>query len=338
MRSTLGRLEFGGPDLPARYLRDLLQARIDAAPSGSRIDWATYYFRDSQLAEALIRASDRGVRVRLALEFNPRRRGANDRVIEMLGKHGLGGGFCRYVRERRRGHLHAKVYAFSDPDIAFVGSFNPSGEDPEWDVETVEEIGDQDRGDNLLLAIERPPLTAALRRFVDHLADQRGKRTFALRSLPTIRDSDTSIYFYPRLFTWITESAIAGLGKGDRVRAAISHMKGGPLTFALALAARRGASVEVLVHATERRVPTDTIAGLKRAGVSIERIDHPDKLPMHAKFILSEHRGRHEVWLGSYNFNNRSRRSNAELLLRTSDSEIFETLVQRFDVIRGRSG
>ena len=68
----LGRIEFGGPDLPPRRLRDLLQEQVDAAPAGSRTDWASYYFRDRALAEALIRASDRGVHVTLVIEPDPR--------------------------------------------------------------------------------------------------------------------------------------------------------------------------------------------------------------------------------------------------------------------------
>ena len=71
MGGTLGRIEFGGPDLPPRRLRDLLQSHVDASRPGSRIDWATYYFRDRALAEALIRASDRGVRVNLVMEPDP---------------------------------------------------------------------------------------------------------------------------------------------------------------------------------------------------------------------------------------------------------------------------
>ena len=78
MERPLGRIEFGGPDLPPRRLRDLLQDHVDQSPPGSRIDWATYYFRDRALAEALMRASDRGVQVRLVMEGDPRRKGAND--------------------------------------------------------------------------------------------------------------------------------------------------------------------------------------------------------------------------------------------------------------------
>lgn len=46
MRKPLGRVEFGGPDLAPRRLRDLLQEQIDRASPGGRIDWATNYFRD----------------------------------------------------------------------------------------------------------------------------------------------------------------------------------------------------------------------------------------------------------------------------------------------------
>src|SRR5688500_5918459 len=109
-KAPLGRLEFGGPDLPPRRLRQLLQDHVDAAPRGSRVDWATYYFRDRALAEALIRASDRGVVVTLAVEPDPRRPGANDAVIAMLRDHGLNGGLHLY-RTVRKGHLHTKIYA-----------------------------------------------------------------------------------------------------------------------------------------------------------------------------------------------------------------------------------
>ena len=165
----LGRIEFGGPDLPPRRLRDLLQEQVDAAPAGSRTDWASYYFRDRALAEALIRASDRGVHVTLVIEPDPRREGANDAVIGMLKAHGLGGGLHLYKPAPfDDGHLHAKIYAFSKPDVAWIGSFNPSGDDPE-DADVVAEIGDQDRGHNLLLGIERPKLTEALRKHVHKL-------------------------------------------------------------------------------------------------------------------------------------------------------------------------
>src|SRR5688572_20125508 len=71
-------LHYGGLDKPPQALRDLLLARIEAAPPGSEITWATYYFRDPGLVDALIAAKARGVRVRLVLEGRARRESVNE--------------------------------------------------------------------------------------------------------------------------------------------------------------------------------------------------------------------------------------------------------------------
>jgi hypothetical protein len=327
----LGRIEFGGPDLPPRRLRNLLQEQVDAAPPGSRIDWATYYFRDRALAEALIRASDRGVRVTLVLEPDPRRDGANDAVIALLKAHGLNGGLNLYrPAPFDDGHLHAKIYAFTEPDIAWIGSFNPSGDDPE-DAEVIAEIGDQDRGHNLLLGIERAKLTGALR---DHVSKLASWQPLPLKLRPhfnlQVHDADTRLYFYPRLLAYPAEQEIARLRAGDRFRGAISHLKKGGLTKRLQQAVVRGADVELLVHDTERRVPSELVEELANANVRVTRVRHPEDLPMHAKFLLVDHGGQSSAWLGSYNFNKKSRRKNAEVLLRTTDRDLIEALGKRF--------
>ena len=336
MRRPLGRVEFGGPDLPPRRLRNLLQDYVDGSPPGSRIDWVTYYFRDRALAEALMRAADRGVRVRLVLERHPRREDANDQVIAMLRQHGLEGGLHLRSAEGRgsvEGHVHAKIYAFSSPDIAWVGSFNPSGDEPE-NPDVIAEIGDQDRGHNLLLGIKRPRLTEALRRFIAGLAaPPRRGLIWRWSSYWSIGDGDTRLYFYPRVTRLVVEPRIALLGRSGRVRAAISHLKKGPLTKALARAARHGAHVDLLVHDTERRVSNKAFTALSESGVEIRRVVHPEGLPMHAKFILVERGKRRTAWLGSYNFNDKSRFRNIELLLASTNEELFETLSARFRVI-----
>ncbi|HYC95752.1 MAG TPA: phospholipase D-like domain-containing protein [Sphingomicrobium sp.] len=334
MEDRLGQVEFGGPDLPPRRLRDLLQAQVDASPPGSRIDWATYYFRDRALAEALIRASDRGVQVNLVLEPDPRRAGANDVVIAALRDHGLNGGFHLYRSWRSdKGHLHAKIYGFSHPETAWIGSFNPSGDEPE-DAAVIAEIGDQDRGHNMLLGIRNPRLAAALRRHVGRLAGWSAIPPFLRPGFNwTVRDGGTKLYFYPRLFPNPVERSIAKLGVGDRVRAAISHLKAGELTEQLSQAMGRGVDVELLVHDTERRVPSELVETMAAAGVRIARVRHDDDLPMHAKFLLIEHSGKPVAWIGSYNFNKKSRRHNAEVLLSTDDRSVFASLEARFGVI-----
>ena len=341
MKGGPGRVEFGGPDLPPRHLRDLLQQHVDRAPPGSRIDWATYYFRDRALAEALMRASDRGVRVRLVLEPRPRREDANKPVIEMLEKHGLGGGFhlrSSTGRDGTEGHLHAKAYVFSHPEIAWIGSFNPSGDDPE-DPDVIAEIGDQDRGHNLLLGIERPRLVAALRNYIDRLIDPPGLPLWAYpSSYFSIRDRETRLYFYPRMASLVVEPGIVLLSKSGSVRAAISHLKKGALTRVLSKAAARGVSIELLVHDTKRRVSEKAVDFLDKAGVKIRRVADPDDLPMHAKFMLLTGKRRTTAWLGSYNFNDKSRFNNAEILLATTNEEIVATLSSRFDQISRMAG
>jgi hypothetical protein len=320
--------------LPPRRLRDLLQKHVEDSPPGSRIDWATYYFRDRALAQALMAASDRGVRVRLVLEGEPRLPSANEAVIKMLRRHGLGGGLRLYdPGPIKPGHMHAKIYAFSHPDVAWVGSFNPSGDEPE-DADVVAEIGAQDRGHNLLLGIERPRLTRALRWHVGILG-----RWWPLHlkiaphfNLP-VNDGGTRLYFYPRLRPHPAEREIGRIGTADRVRGAISHLKEGRLADELRQAVSRGAAVDLLVHDTERRVPSGLVQELSSAGVSILRVSHPEDLPMHAKFLLIERGGTTSAWLGSHNFNAKSEKKNAELLLKTSDASVVAALSRRFEEI-----
>ena len=54
---------------------------------------------------------------------------------------------------------------------------------------------------------------------------------------------------------------------------------------------------------------------------------------MHAKFLLIEQVSERVSWIGSYNFNKKSRRHNAEILLSTDDPSIFATLEDRFEKI-----
>ena len=128
-----------------------MQARIEAVPRGGRIAWSTYYFRDRALARALMEASDRGVEVLLRIEGEPRFPEVNQSVIAMLETHGLGGGVKvhrspMHPEEKRYPYWHSKIYCFSHPSpAALIGSFNPSGDEPE-DAQIIADIGDQDRG------------------------------------------------------------------------------------------------------------------------------------------------------------------------------------------------
>jgi phosphatidylserine/phosphatidylglycerophosphate/cardiolipin synthase-like enzyme len=314
----------GGPDQPPRLLRDVLRARIDAVPPGGEIAWATYYFRDRDLAQALIAASDRGVAVTLQVEGSPRRAGANAAVLAMLRPHGLGGGLHVHgaTLPALHGHLHSKIYYFSGPEpVVLVGSFNPSGDDPE-DADVIAEIGDQDRGHNLLVEFRGGALPGALR---DHVLAMH--RPFVrVRNTRALRTPDADVWFYPRFDVSIVERALAGAGD---IAGCISHLKKGALVDCLVRAARSGAAVRLLVHNTGRRVPEGTVGALRDAGVDIRRFVHPEDLPLHAKFLLADGK----AWFGSFNYNPRSRWLNREILLASEQPAIVDALSARFEAI-----
>ncbi len=315
----------------------MLQARIEAVPAGGKIDWSTYYFRDRALAEALVAAQARGVAVTVHLEAVPRRASVNREVIAML-KAGLGSGLRLHAPAARalrklHPHLHSKIYCFSHPlPTVLVGSFNPSGDVPE-DADVIAEIGDQDRGHNMLVESRDPALVTALCHHV--LGMGRAWLRWRPDQNRIVRTADADAWFYPRLRTAVIDRHLAGLGTGTTISGAISHMKSGFLANALIGAARRGATVRLLVHDTERRVPTATIAQLGQAGIAIARYVHPEGLPMHAKFLLVDDGQDKAAYFGSFNYNPRSRYLNHEILLASRHPEIWSALYRRFVEISG---
>jgi phosphatidylserine/phosphatidylglycerophosphate/cardiolipin synthase-like enzyme len=336
-------LHFGGPDLPARRLRNLLAERVEAVPAGGRILFVTYYFRDRDLAGRLLAARRRGVDVRVVVDGHPRTPRANRAVAELLrGPEGLGSGFrearCRadgsQLGKLLRPRVHEKLYVFSHPEpAAFVGSFNPSGDEPEEAPDVLAEILDQDRGHNLLLELLEPEVVAALAAHAERLHDERSGALcrFSNGAGRTLRFEDLELHFRPRLRGDPLLELLAGLGAGARVRLCSSHLSGPTATRALRSLLRRGAELEILAEASARRVPPETERALLRAGARLRRVAHPAGLPMHHKFLLVEAPGRRLAVLGSFNWTEPSLRLNREIGLVTSDPRLFDALALRWE-------
>lgn len=335
-------VHFGGPDRPHRVLRDLLQERIDAVPPGGWISWATYYFRDMRLAEDLAAAHRRGVQVRIVLEGSPRLDHANDDVVAYLRgaldarSLNVTAPGSRLLRKLHP-HMHVKLYAFSHPEpVAFVGSFNPSGNEPE-DPEVIAEIGDQDRGHNMLVGYRDPALVAGLTAKVEGMMRSRRLLRFMPSQNRAVRAKETEIWFFPRLRSNVIDREFRDFSRGH-IRGAISHLKPGRLMNHLCTAARAGCVVELLVHDTERRVPEEAVRQAQDAGILIRRYVHPDRLPMHAKFLLIDGPRGKASYFGSFNFNPRSRYLNHELLVRSTDAGLFAAFRERFETIAAQCG
>ncbi len=337
---------FGGPDQPAGRLRDLLAEQIDAVPPGGTIDWITYYFRDRRLAEQLLRAHRRNVNVRVTLEGNPHVSHANSIVTAMLsGAQGLGRGFRTVylpprvpIPGRKMGNpnLHEKLYCFSHPKpIAFIGSFNPSGDDPEDRPEIINEIGDHNRAHNVLVGISEPLLVDGLvnhARWI-HQARHRIFEPFFANGNLALRGTNTDVHFLPRARSHAVACFLKRFGKGARIRVAASHLNGTTAVKTMLKIARRGASLEILAEATLRRVSLKTEKKLTEAGIPFRRITHADKLPMHHKFVLVEQDSRRWVVFGSYNWSTLSFWINQEICAISSEPKLFEAFAERWEVL-----
>lgn len=325
------RTIFGGPDMRPRLLRDLLEERIDGVPRGGAIAWVTYYFRDEALARALVRACLRGVRVRLTLEGRPRLRHANDRVRALLAGP-LGDGL-RIITQVPPVHQHEKLYCFSHPHpAAFIGSYNPSGNLPE-DPGVLAAIGDQDRGHNYLVEIADQGLAEALCARAETTGRSQVLAQIAGRDETTLAVPGTQVYGLPRRHSRVLLDRIAALGGGARLCVAVSHLSDPWAVVALCRAARRGAAVEIIAHGCPRRVPRWAERACLAAGAAFHRYRHPERLPMHSKFLLAREPGTRWAAFGSMNLTWSSRRLNREILAISDDRRLFGEFAERWQAI-----
>ena len=347
---NLNDIHFGGPDLPPARLRDLLSERVAAVPSGGTIDWVTYYFRDRRLAEELLRARRRGVRVTVTLEGRPRSDHANDAVVAMIsGPDGLGDGLRTVSQagiptlngKRWKTHLHTKLYCFSQPKpVAYIGSFNPSGDNPELDPDIIHEIGDHDRGHNVLVGLYDPVLVTCLMTNARCLYRMRyvALHRFSILANRKCVGKNTGIHFWPRMSPHPVKKFLNRLGSGARIRIAASHIKGKSIAKVLIGFVRQGAKLEILADSTQRRVPAAIEKMLLDAGILFRRVNNAEGLPMHHKFILVEKNNHRWVIFGSFNWSTRSYWLNHEIAAISTDQKLFAAFAERWEAMSAQAG
>ena len=326
------RVHFGGPDKSAAALAQLLLASIEDVPAGGEIHWITYYFGNLQLAEALLAASRRGVKVALTIDAHPRRPEVNRGVLELL--HSLSGTpkwGLRALSHLLPCHLHEKLYYFSHPyPVVHVGSYNPSRSQDD-SPELVEDIGDQDLGHNFLVEISGEQAVSFLRshmRAVHALWHDPFERLKS-HSNAKYRSANLDIWFFPRRKTGIHIDALKDWDL-KTVRVAASHFRDPTVARALLKLAANSAQVEVLCHDSLRRVPLKIENLLRKGGVEFVRYRHQDHLPMHNKFILLETEREASVLFGSLNLTRMSRWLNHEILLKSSDPDLVAAFSARW--------
>ena len=101
----------------------------------------------------------------------------------------------------------------------------------------------------------------------------------------------------------------------------------------------RGVEVTLLTGGTLRRTPRRTERYLARHGIKVSRFIHPDRLPMHSKFMLAECGDERWTSFGSFNLTLTSRWLNHELLMFSSCPELWNQLDERWhEIVEAGSG
>jgi hypothetical protein len=336
---------FGGPDQPGGYLRDILAQHIAAVPPGGSIDWVTYYFRDIRLARAIVQAHKRGVKVTVTLAGKPRVPEANEDVIALLsGNDGLGNrvrvitlpGIPAPRGKSWKPQLHEKLYCFSHPTpVAFVGSFNPSGNMPHEEQHILREIGDQDRGHNVLVGIMDPPLVAQLVKHARqlHRMPLGLLYRFSADANREIKSGETVVYFWPRIGPHPVVRFLNHISDSARLRVVASHIRAESAIQVMAELARRGVNTHILGDSTLRRVTEKVERRLSSTEIQFKRVKDPDGLPMHLKFVLIDD-GR-KVWsiFGSFNWTKPSFWLNHEIAVISSNPSLFRAFSDRWEAL-----
>lgn len=331
---------FGGPDCSPRKLRDLLAAHIKAVPSGGEIHWVTYYFRDEELARELVLAHNRGVSVWVDLEKKPRTRHANQKVAEIfLRAQGLNSRYRQishlfpdnYLFKKPR--LHEKIYYFSHPyPHVLLGSFNPSSNRPE-DFSIISEIGDQDQDHNFLVQFNNDYIVGALKSHMQYIhTNTHGpwERLFSSNN-QIIQKGDTRIYLFPCRRRGILKKYLNAIPANSIIRVAVSHMNDFGMARLFCSLVNKGVHIEMIAHASHRRVPLQIERKLRQKNIRFHRYLHPQGTSTHNKFILVENERFKQVIFGSMNLSSRSLHANHELLVFSENPSFFEEFYKRWD-------
>jgi hypothetical protein len=277
------------------------------------------------------------------LEKKPRTAHANQRVADILGSpQGLADGFRQIIHRFpdnfyfRFPRLHEKLYFFSHPTPhVLVGSFNPSSNRPE-DPSIIAEIGDHDQEHNFLVEIRDNSIVSALRKHAEQIHD--GLHCPWERLLPIhnriIQSGDTSIYTFPRRRRGVLKRYLETVPPGSILRIAASHMNNQQMANLVCSLRKKGVAIEIIGHATLRRVPLWVERKWNEAGIRFHRYQHPRGTSMHNKFILVKSDKSQQVIFGSMNLSSGSLHANHELLVFSRDPCLFDRFCRRWEQMR----
>jgi len=294
----------GGVDQP-------IAASIDSAKLS--VDVAVYSLSLNSIRDALLRAHDRGVRVRMVMESENMERTDPQKLIE-AGIPILG--------DRREGLMHDKFVVIDNTDV-WVGSMNLTDSGAYEDNNNMIHIHSADIAENFTKEFEEM--------FLD---DKFGDNTISETPNPRVIINDTPVdtYFSPddgiqAILTDIINEA----------RESIYFMMFSFTADALGDAVRGRAAAGVTVAGV---MDDDQVASnvgtefdpFRQAGLDVYRDGNPGQ--MHHKVMVIDE---NIVILGSYNFTNSAETKNDESLLVIYNDQIASKIIEEFQRVYGQT-
>ncbi len=297
---------FGGLD-------ETLAADIDGAVE--RVDLATFDLDLPRVVDALIRARQRGVVVRVAID------GENLETPEVAKLTGdlQNTGIPVFI-DQRQAFMHNK-FLILDHQVVWTGSANLT-------------VNDVYRNNNNMLRIVEPSLAANYTAKMDDLmAGTGGTAGDSVVVNPTIEFDDASLTTLFAPDDPITDAIVAHLNAAQqRVEVLAFAYTSDPIAEAMIGAKQRGVAVRVVMESRNSKGTGSEFEPLQNAGIDV----HTDGncYIMHNKTIIIDGQ---TVITGSFNFTRSAEKQNDENLVVVRDIGLAARYTEEFERIYGQA-
>ncbi|MCS6802343.1 MAG: phospholipase D-like domain-containing protein [Chloroflexota bacterium] len=306
----------GSPDRPAER-RNSIDERLVAFIDGAqrRLDVAVYDFDLANVAEALVRAKQRGVEVRFVTDADTV--GSDNRAIQTAIARVRQGGIP-IVTDNRGAIMHHK-FVVRDSDAVWTGSYNFTA-------------NDTFRHNNNVLVIFSPKVAENYEAEFEKMFARRQFGPSKPAGVPNPRvvidGSAIETLFAPQ--DKVAERVVARVREArTRIVFLAFQFTSDSIGDAMIARARNGVKVAGVVERTGSETQFAEFRKLQAAGIEVYQDGNP--YIMHHKVIVIDDR---IVMLGSYNFSENADRNNDENLLIIEDRGLAQRYLEEFDRVR----
>ncbi len=302
------------PDNPANHrggLDEKLVALLDSAKTS--IDIADYDFDLANVADALVRAKERGVTVRMVTDTDTLTNTKNAAIVSAFGKLQVAG--IPIVDDKRGPIMHNK-FTVVDQQWISTGSWNYTD-------------GDTYRLNNNMIIIDNRELAANYTNEFAKMFDRRQFGPTKDKSLPypTINTNGTRIQTCFAAQGKCAAQIISTLNTSTQsIRFLAYSFTSDPIEQAMVARSQAGVSVSGVFENSGSQTPFSAYGKLKAEGIPVYTDGNP--WVMHHKVIIIDER---TVIFGSFNFSDNADTQNDENLLIIDNPDIARAFKAEYD-------